>query len=146
MLQAVMDSKTCKLVYGLVFPIMVVALLLGVASLNSSRPSVLGSTSSGLIIRCFLTIWFCALYIRLSRISSFSYYPNKKWTKADIGPREKYVYWIMSAVFGIVCGVVTWWLIQWFFPSIASFAYVISAVNCLIIMYPLVTYYWVLKL
>jgi hypothetical protein len=145
MLQTAMDSKTFKIVYGAGFPIVVIILLLGVASL-SSRPSVLGSTASDLIIRCFLTIWFCALYIRLSRISSFSHYPNKKWTKADVGSIEKYVYWIMSIFFGVVCGVVTWWIIQWFFPVIAFLAYVISAVNFLIIVLPLVTHYWVLKL
>lgn len=146
MLQTVMDSKTFKIVYGVILPIVVVALLLGVASLSSSRLGVLGSTASDLMIRCFLTIWFCGLYIKLSRISSFGYYPNRKWTKADVGPTEKYIYWIMSLFFGIACGVVTWWIIQWFFPSVASFAYVISTVNCFIIAYPLVTSYWVLKL
>jgi len=103
MLQAAMDSKTFRVVYGLVFPIGVVILLLGVASLNN-RPRILGSIASDLVIRFLLTIWFCILYIRLSRISSFSYYPNKKWTKADVGPLEKYYYWAMSAFLVLFAG------------------------------------------
>ena len=138
-------SKIFKKVYGEVFPIMVAALLLGAASLNS-RPLVFGSIIYDLIIRGFLAIWFCGLYIRLSRIDSFSYYPNKLWTKADVSPEGKIYYRGMSVLFGVVCGVVTWWIIQWFFPTIANWAYLISVVNCLIIIFPLVTHYWVLKL
>jgi hypothetical protein len=143
--QIAMDSKVNKIVYGVVLPIAVIILLLGVASFNS-RPRILGSVVSDLIIRFFLTIWFCILYIRLSRISSFSYYPNKKWTKEDVGPLEKYYYWGMSVFFGVVSGIITWWVIQWFLPSLSSFAYMISVINSLIILLPLVTHYWVLKL
>lgn len=145
MLQAAMDSKTFKVVYGVVFPIGLVILLLGVASLNS-RPRILGSIASDLVIRFLLTIWFCILYIRLSRISSFSYYPNKKWTKADVGPLEKYYYWAMSAFFSVVCGIITWWVIHWFLLSPPSFTYAVSVANGLVILLPLVTHYWVLKL
>lgn len=145
MLQAAMDSKTFKILYGIVFPIGVVVSLLGIASFNN-RPRILGSTASDLIIRLLLTIWFCVLYIRLSRISSFSYYPNKKWTKADIGPLEKYAYLALSAFFSGGCGIVTWWMIHWFLLSSSGFSYAISVVNSLIILIPLATHYWVLKL
>ena len=145
MLKVAMDSKTIKIVYGVVLPIAVIILLLGVASFNS-RPRILGSMVSDLFIQFLLTIWFCILYIRLSRISSFSYYPNKKWTKADVGSLEKYFYWGMGVFFGVVCGIITWWVIQWFLPSLSNFAYVISALNSLIIILSLVTHYWVFKL
>jgi hypothetical protein len=140
-----MDSKPLKLVYGVALPLSVIILLLGVASLNS-RPHILGSAASDLIIRFLLAIWFSILYIRLSRISSFSYFPNKKWTKADVGALEKYIYWGMSIFFGVVCGIITWSVIQWFLPSLSSFAYVISTANSLMIIFPLLTHYWVLKL
>lgn len=145
MLRIAMDSKTFRVVYGIVFPIGVIILLLGVASLND-RPRILGSIASDLVIRFLLTIWFCILYIRLSRISSFSYYPNKKWTKDDVGPFEKYYYLAMSAFFSIVCGIITWWVIRWFLLSPPNLTYAISIVNCLVILLPLVTHYWVLKL
>jgi len=145
MLSAVMDSKAIKRIYGVVFPMSVVILLLGVASLNS-RPKLLSSSALDLIIRFLLTIWFSILYIRLSRISSFSYYPNKKWTKADVGPLEKYYYWALSLFFSVVCGIITWWVIHWFLLSSPGFTYAVSVVNCLVILMPLVTHYWVLKL
>ena len=145
MLSAVMDSKAIKRIYGVVFPMSVVILLLGVASLNS-RPKLLSSSALDLIIRFLLTILFSILYIRLSRISSFSYYPNKKWTKADVGPLEKYYCWAWSLFFSVVCGIITWWVIHWFLLSSPGFTYAVSVVNCLVILMPLVTHYWVLKL
>lgn len=145
MLSAVMDSKTIKQIYGVIFPMSVVILLLGVASFNI-RPKLLGPSASDLIIRFLLTIWFSILYIRLSRISSFSYYPNIKWTKADVGPFEKYYYWVLSLFFSVVCGIITWWVIHWFLLSPPGFIYAVSVVNCLVILMPLVSHYWVLKL
>lgn len=144
MLSAVMGSKAIKRLYGVVFPLSAVILLLGVASFNL-RPKLLGSSASDLIIRFLLTLWFCILYSRLARISSFSYYPNKKWTKADVGPLEKYNYWALSLFFSVVCGIITWWVTHWFFQSSAGFTYAISVINCLVILMPLVTHYWVLK-
>ena len=145
MLQTAMDSKASRLVYGVVLPIAVILLLFGIASFNN-RPQLLGSAALDLIVQFLLTIWFCILYVKLSRISSFSYYPNKRWIKADVGPLEKYFYWGMSAFFSIVCGIITWWVIQWFLQSSSGIAYAISAVNSVIILLPLVTHYWVLKL
>lgn len=140
-----MDSKSFKIVYGVALPITVIILLLGFASYNS-RLYLLGSIVSDLIIRILLSIWFCGLYIQLSRISTFSYYPHIKWTKADVGRSGKYFYRGMSLFFGAGGGLITWWAIQWFLPGLLSFAYVIAAVNSLIIIFPLVTHYWVLKL
>lgn len=145
MLQTAMDSKTIRVVYAMVFPVVMVILLLGVASINN-RQRIFGSIASDFVIRCLLTIWFCILYMRLSRISTFSYYPNKKWTKADVGPLEKYYYWAMSVFFSVVCGIITWWIMRWFFLSPPGLTYAVSIANCLIILLPLVTHYWVLKL
>lgn len=145
MFRASMDSKIVRVVYGFAFPILVVFFLLGVSSFIE-RPRIFGSIGSDLVIRFLLTVWFCGLYLRLSRISSFSYYPNKKWTKTDVGPVEKYFYWLMSAIFGFVCGIITWWTISWFFLGPPSVCYAISVVNCLVIIWPLWTHYWVLKL
>ena len=145
MLQAALGSKTFKILYGVVLPFGVFILLLGVASLNN-RPRIFGSKTSDLVIQFIIAIWFCFLYVRLSRISSFSYYPNKKWTKADVGTLEKYFYLTMSAFFSVACGIITWWTIRWFFLSSPALTYLISIGNCLIILLPLVTHYWVLKL
>jgi hypothetical protein len=145
-LHDMMDSRPFKMVYGVALPLLVIILLLGVASLNS-RPHILGSAASDLIIRFLFAIWFSILYIRLSRISTFSSFPNKKWTKADVGALEKHIYWGLSIFFGVVCGIIiTWSVIQWFLPSLSSFAYVISTANSLMIIIPLITHYWVLKL
>jgi hypothetical protein len=145
MLQTFMESTTYKNLYGIVLPTVVMLFLLVGASLDS-RPKLFGSSFWDIGIRSLLTIWFCILYITLSRISSFRYYPNQKWTKADVGPVEKYFYWIMIIFFGVMCGIGTYWAIRWFFPDLRSFASVIGAINSLVIVLPLVTHYWVLKL
>jgi hypothetical protein len=60
-----------------------------------NRPYILGTFVSDLLIRLFITFWFCGLYIRLSRFSSYSGYRNKKWTKADVKGLEKYFLTVM---------------------------------------------------
>jgi len=145
MLQAAMTSKVFKIIYGIVFPITVVSLLLGVASFNN-RPQILGLTGADLIIRIMLVIWFCGLYIRLSRFSSFSFFSNKKWTKEDVRGMEKYIYIGIIFLFSIGSGIITWWVIQWFLPNFSGFNFVIAALNSIIVFLPMAKQYWVLKL
>ncbi len=145
MLQAAMQSRAIKIVYGAVFPITVIALLLGVASFNN-RPMLLGSITSDLLIRLMLAAWFCGLYIRLSRFSSFSVFPNKQWSKADVGKLEKYFYIGMGCLFGLGCGLITWWVVQWFLPGFSKFVFAVAAFNGLAVSLPMMTQYWVLKL
>lgn len=145
MLHHAMNLKIIKTIYGVVLPIVVVLLLLGIASFNS-RLQLLGSASADLVIRFLLTLWFCGLYIRLSRISSFSFFPNKKWSKIDVGGLEKYFYIGISFLISLGCGGITWWVIQWFLLYFSDFAFVIAALNSLIVFLPMVTQYWALKL
>ena len=137
-------SKVFRVFYGMIMPITVIVLLLGIASFND-RPRFLGTPAMDLIIRFYLTVCFCVLYVRLSRISSFSYYPNKRWTKEDVGKNEKYFYLGEIVFLSVGFGIVTWWVIRWFFLGSESLAYVISIINSLIIFFPMVTHYWVLK-
>lgn len=145
MFQFAVNSKVIKIIYGVVLPTVVVLLLLGVASFNS-RPHLLGSASADFVLRLMLTLWFCGLYIRLSRFSSFSNFPNKRWSKFDVGEREKYFYVGLSFLFSIGCGAITWWIIQWSLPPFSVFASVGGILNGLIILFPMATQYWVLKL
>lgn len=145
MLQHAMNSKIFKTIYGVILPIAVVLLLFGIASFNS-RPQLLGSASTDFIIRIMLALWFCGLYIRLSRFSSFSFFPNKKWSKTDVGGIEKFFYIGISFLFSLGCGVITWWVNQWFFPNFSGAAFVAAALNSFIVFLPMATQYWALKL
>jgi len=145
MIQVGLNSKIVKTVYRLVLPFAVVLLLFGIASFNS-RQHLFGSASADIIVRCMITLWFCGLYIRLSRLSSYSFFPNKKWSKADVGGIEKYFYISLCFLFSIGCGVITWWAIQWFLPNFSDFAIVITVLNSLIVLVPMATQYWVFKL
>lgn len=145
MFQADSNFKVVKIVYQIAFPVAVIIVLLGIASSNS-RPRLLDSGASDLIIRLMLCIWFCTLYIRLSRISSFSFFPDRKWSKSDVGELEKYFYIGISFLFSLGCGVITRWIIHWFLPDLAGFAFVIAFINCFVIFLPLAVHYWVLKL
>jgi len=145
MLQMDTNSKLFKIVYGVALPIAVVLVLLVIASFNR-RPQLLGSVAPDLFVRFILCLWFCGLYIRLSRFSSFSFYPNKKWTKSDIGGLEKYFYIGISILFSVGCGIITYWVIRWFFPTFSNFAFIVASVNGLFIFLPMLTHYWVIKL
>ena len=145
MLQNALNSKPMKLIYGVVLPVAVALFLLGIASFNI-RPKLLGAASADLIIRFMLTLWFSGLYIRLSRFSSFSFFPNKKWSKSDIGGIEKYFYIGISFLFSLGCGLITWWIIRWFFLDYSGFALLIAILNSLIVFLPIATQYWALKL
>jgi hypothetical protein len=134
-----------KTIYGFLLPIIAVGFLLGLASFNS-HPRILGSFSSDLIIRALLSAWFCGLYIRLSRFSTYSIYPNKKWTKADAGALEKYYLIGVGFLFSAGCGILTWWALHWFLPGFSIFSFVIAVVNFLIVLWPMAKNYWVLKI
>lgn len=145
MIQNAMNSNVIKIIYGIFLPVVVVSFLLGIASLNS-RPQLFGASSADFIIRFILTLWFSGLYVRLARFSVFSFFPNKNWSKSDVGGIEKYFYIGISFLFCLGCGVITWWIIQWFFLYLSSFALLIAILNSLIVFLPMATQYWVLKL
>jgi len=145
MLQNAMNSKLFKTTYRVVLPVFVLLLLLVFASFNE-RPKLFGSGSIDLIIRFILTIWFCSLFIKLSRFSSFSFFPNKKCPKTDVGGMEKYFYIGIIILFSLGCGVITWWIIRWFLPDFSDFAFVITSLNTMIVFIPMVAHYWVIKL
>jgi len=144
MLQHTINSKIFKTIYRVILPVSVVVLLLGIASFNR-RPQLFGAASADFIIRFMLTLWFCGLYIKLSQFSSFSYYPNKKWSRADVGGIEKYFYIGISFLFSLGCGVIIWWVIQWFFPNLSNFAFAAAVLTSFIVFLPMAAQYWVLK-
>lgn len=139
------QKKLIQVFYSLVLPLITILLLLVILSVIS-RPKVLGSSFGDWLIRFLLCIWFCGLYIRLSRFSEYRIYPNIKWSKTDLGSVEKYFYIGMGLFMGIGCALVTWWTVQTFLPSFAPLASIIAVVNGLIIAFPITTQYWVLRL
>lgn len=145
MIQDIANSKTFQTIYGILFPVIVVTLLLGIASLNS-RTLIFRSFAYDFGIRILLSIWFSGLFIRLSRFSTYRVYPNKHWTKADVGKSEKYYLIGQAVLFSVGCGIITFWVTKWFFPFIGSFTFVIALITCLIVLLPLATQYWILKL
>jgi len=136
-----LDSKPVRFVYGIVLPICQLVFLLGTTLFNSQTQTVFG-----FIIRLLLCLWFCGLYIKLTRLASYSHYPNIKWTRSDVGPFEKYILIGLALFFSLGCGLVTWWAIRWFAPGISNFAWGIALINAVIIFLPLVARYWALKI
>jgi hypothetical protein len=145
MLKNKLLNKLFRIIYGIILPIIVIVLFIGIASFNS-RLIIFHSIVADFVIRLFISIWFCCLYFRLSIISSFSFFPNKKWSKKDVGNVEKYFYIGLTLLFGIGCGIITYWLFIWFLPSSSQIYLLIAIFNGLIISLPLLTHYWVLKL
>jgi hypothetical protein len=133
------------LFYLVFMPCITIILLLIVSSIIE-RPKLFRAEFPDLIIRFLLIVWFCAFYIRLSRISKYSIYPNIKRSKSEVGPIEKYYLIGIGLFIGTVCGLITWWMIKMFVPIFGNLIYFVSVVNSLIIMIPIITHYWVLKL
>jgi hypothetical protein len=130
--------------YRTIFPVVVIVSLIGIASINN-RQFFLGSVCADFIVRVFLTLWFSILYYRSSNISSFSYFPNIKWTKSDVNGKEKYKIICLSFIFSAICGLVTYMVIIWFISSIFIIGFLVAILNSLLIFLPLLTHYWVFK-
>jgi hypothetical protein len=145
MLSVAFNSKILKIAYGAVLPITVVFLLFGVSSF-SVRSIFLESVIADFIIRFMITLWFCGLYIKLSQFSSFSFFPNKEWSKYDVGEKEKYFYVGLIFLFSAGCGLFTFWIIQWFLPVLSDFAVAVAVLNSIIVLLPMATNYWAIKL
>lgn len=147
MIQNAVNSKVFQRIYRVVLPVIVVILLLGIASINSgNRTLLLSSVAFDLVIRILLSVWFSVLYIRLSRFNTYSVYPNRHWTAADVGKLEKYYLIALSILFSLGCGILTYWVVRWFFFNVDSLALGIALINSAIVLLPMVTQYWVLKL
>jgi len=113
MIQNAVNSKVFQRIYRVVLPVIVVSLLLGIASINSSnRTLLLSSVTFDLVIRILLSVWFSALYSRLSRFNTYSVYPNRHWTAADVGKLEKYYLIALSVLFSLGCGLLTYWVVR----------------------------------
>lgn len=140
-------SKVILVFYRILFPILVVILLLLLASINiENRVKILGSTLSDLTIRLLISVWFCALYIRLSKLSQYRIYPNKRWSREDIGTLERHTLSILIIFFGVLCGIATFWTIRWFLPSLSNFALLIAGLNSILILIPMIMQYWIFKI
>lgn len=133
-----------RIFYGIGLPILTVVLLVGVASFTE-RPITVNFFWD-LLIRLFLVFYFGSFYRRVPKISTFSYYPNIKWKKSDVGPIEKYYLIGMGVFLGLGFGVLTWWTIWAFFTKDLVVLLCGSLINWVIVSYPIVTHYWVIKI
>lgn len=134
-------NKPLRYVYALLLPIVTIVLLLFIAPKNVPP----GSDFLNLA-RLYLCACFCFLYWRLSRISNYSHYPNIHWEKADIGPKEKFVYLFMAVVFSGGYALITCWIFKRLLLQPDLVSSTIALINGLIILYPMATNYWVFKL
>jgi hypothetical protein len=139
------NEKITKIFYFFVLPTITTLFLLGISSFTQ-RDKLFKSDFFDLLVRVLLALWFCGLYIRLSKISEFSVYPNKKWSKSDVSFIERIVYSGLSIFLSIGSGVVTWWMVSTFFPDFRDWGIAVAGLNTVIILCPLLTHYWVLKL
>jgi hypothetical protein len=137
--------KPARLFYRIVLPIFTAIILLW-AAMPHNRMLLLGSPVADFSIRLLLTLWFCGLYFQLSRISDYTIYPKRKWTREDLSSTEKYVYTGIALLFSLCSSFMAWGLMHWFFPAstfspLAAGFIIFGAVSV-----PLVSHYWVLKL
>jgi hypothetical protein len=138
-------KKVSYIFYRFVMPLFTIILLLGVASITT-RPKLLGNLYADVIIRAILALWFCGVYLRLSRLSDYRLYKNIEWKKSDVGPVEKYIL-IGFAIFGgCMGGIFTWGILNTLIPNSSIFVVVSAILIGFVIMRPLVTQYWVLKI
>ncbi len=141
MLHIAFSSEAFRKIYGVWLPIIVVVMLLVVASFET-RPQSLGAMCANSLIRILLSIWFCGLYIRLSRPDTFSPDPGETWIKSDIDGINKILLFVMAFGLGLVSGIITYWIIRWFLPAFSGIAYGIAALNGLIVFLPMLTNFY----
>jgi len=141
-----MIDKKIRAIYRWLFPILFTFLFLGISSF-SRRPILFNSPLVDLTLRIIICIWFFGLFFRLSNFSTFSFNPNIHWNKNDLKVHEKIFYIFMIVLFSTGCGLLTWWLVYWFLPFSNVIRFTISIIIfIIIIIYPMLKNYWVLKI
>jgi hypothetical protein len=134
-----------KIFYQGILPGSAVITILGIPSLIP-QPYLFKSVYFDILIRILLTFWFCGIYIGISRFPDTGFFSNIYWIKTDVGPIEKYIYIGLEILFAAGCVLITWWTFQEFLPTFSDLGLIISLLNGLAIIFPLVSYYWVFKL
>jgi len=145
MLTNFFETRPIKILYGLILPITMTFTLLFVSSIIK-RQYLGGSPKTDFFIRFLFCLWFSGVYFRLSRIITYSIYPNIRFSKSDVVGSEKYLYICFFVLLAIGSGFLSWWMTIWFFPLNSIFAGIFAVVNGLIIFLPLVSRYWVFKI
>jgi hypothetical protein len=118
---------------------------MGVAPFTS-RPLLYQSITADTVTRLIVAFWFCSIYVRLSRLDRFGLYSNKHWRPSDVSPREKPILIGVGVFFGVMGAIFTAWTIAMFLPVIWGLMIVFAILNGAIIMWPLVTQFWVMKI
>ena len=138
------NQTISRILYGWILPITFFVFFLGVSSFVE-RSILFNSFGIDLIIRIVISIWFSGVYLRLSRIKYYSFYPGKHWSKDELKIHEKFFCIFLCIFFSIVSGIMTWWLCLWFLPSTIFFRCSFTIINSTLIFIPLIKNYWVLK-
>lgn len=139
------QGRFFRVTYGIILPGFVIVSFLGISSMLT-RPLLDNNMTSDLIVRIMFSILQSIFFVSLSRLSEYHIYPNIRWTKADVGPGEKFLLIGVGIFTGILDGIFVLLLVPIFFPFIKDYAFLIALLNSFVIMLPLIGQYWILKL
>jgi hypothetical protein len=138
-------NKTILILYRRILPIVTIFILM-IASQFDSRPWFFNSLVVDIIIRLFLSIWLSVAYYKLPRLSKdYRFYSNIIWSKSDLSAFERIFYIAMGVISGILVGIVTYWLLIIFLPTIKDISFFIAIINGFIFGLPLIIQYQALK-
>jgi hypothetical protein len=138
-------NKWYKNTYKYVMPILAI-LCYGFFPSLIHRKLIFGNIISDGLLRIAICIWFSALYIQISDIQNYSIFPNIRWKKKDVNPSEKRMIIFGYILFSIGYGLMTWWIIRFFYPAYVIMSYLFAISNAIIIAIPLISQYQVFKL
>lgn len=86
-----MRNKAFFVMYRFLLPLFTLGLYIGIASFIR-RSLLFNSWLIDILARLVVCFWFTGLYVKLTKLSAFSFYPNKKWTNNDVIGFEKWIY------------------------------------------------------
>jgi len=139
-------ANAVRVLYKVIMPGLVLVLFLGVSSLTS-RPKLAGSMFVDVLARIVISLWLAIAYYRLpDQAKKYRVYPNIEWKRSDISPAGKLLYVSMALWIAFGVGLVIWWGISVFLPSLKDASLPVAIVSGIIYALPLVARYQVLKL
>lgn len=137
------ETPFFRFMYGVGLPVVMAVLLIICASILQ-RPKI-GGEIFDFLLRCGIFLWFYLVYRRLSRLSTYSFYPDRIWSKEDVTRREKYIFIGKGLLLGFVGGFLTWWSFIKFLNIGEILPIFLGVLNWVIISTPAIKQYWVYK-
>jgi hypothetical protein len=138
-------GRFIAILYKYILPAVSVFSLVILAQVTS-RHQFMGSGLVDFLVRAYICVWLCMLYVRLPYLAiKYRLFPGSTTKKSDVTSGEK-ARFILGVIFlGILFAIGTRWVVMEFLPILRPLIYPIAILNGFLFSIPLIAQYEVCK-